>query len=411
MKKTLAWAVTAVTAATCVLGASLPAAAADDTTATAATAAAEASAYGPDTSSLNPQQRDLIDKLLAAMPAGWQERAAATAAEYGMDDTQWANILNSAINPGHYQCKNTELTAYANDTLKDADPVFWWVLGMLRVGDLAMYDAMATANDSKSNTFGVNGEYTNELTSEGKDLKKFWDINSDDIQIVPMHGGDVFSSPERLARALYMQVPIGSVEGKLPVARWLIELINSEPALQGGANPYFTFNAIAYTEKGSPKTPRGLSDHIIVGDGILQGMEAVGLGDTAPRSILAHEFGHHVQFEDNLISNTTLTGPEATRRTELMADAFGTYFLTHSRGEALNTKRVLDSEKSFYQVGDCGFDSYGHHGTPNQRLAASAWAASVANDAANQGHILPSMKLDELFEAKLPDIVKPDATN
>lgn len=234
--------------ATCALGASLPAAAADGTT---ATAGAAASAYGLDTSSLNPHQKDLVDKILAAMPAGWQERAAATAAEFGVDDTPWANILDGVINPGDYQCSNTALTAYARDTLKDADPVFRFVLGMLGVGTLAMYDAMLTADDPKSTTFGVNGEYTNQLRSEGKDLKKFWDIDSDDIQIVPMHGGDVFSSPERLARALYMQVPIGSVEGKLPVARWLIELINSEPALKGGTNPYFTFNAIAYTEKGS----------------------------------------------------------------------------------------------------------------------------------------------------------------
>ena len=35
------------------------------------------------------------------------------------------------------------------------------------------------------------------------------------------------------------------------------------------------------------------------------------------------EFGHHVQFEDGLF-NSPLTGAEATRRTELMADAFGT---------------------------------------------------------------------------------------
>ncbi|MFG2559274.1 hypothetical protein [Streptomyces sp. NPDC048496] len=113
-----------------------------------------------------------------------------------------------------------------------------------------------------------------------------------------------------------------------------------------------------------------------MGDGILEALKAVGLRDTAPRAILAHEFGHHVQYEDNLFANTTLTGPEATRRTELMADAFGTYFLTHSRGEALNTKRVLGSAQSFYEVGDCGFTNPGHHGTPNQRLAASSWGGA-----------------------------------
>ncbi|MEW2487766.1 hypothetical protein [Streptomyces sp. NPDC048411] len=405
MKKTLAWAVTAVTAATCALGATLPAAAADDMTATAATSPGS----GIDTS-LEAHQQELIDKIMAALPADWQERADAAAAEFGMGDTPWAEIRNNAINPGDYQCQDTALSTYASDLVKDVKfrPILS-AFSQLRVWDIPAFDAMLNDSDPKSQTFGVNGEYTNELTHEGRDLKKFWDIPSEDIQIKAMHSAEVLNSPERMARVLQTWIPVGPIEGKLTVARWVIELMRSEPAFQDGANPIFTFNAIAYTDRYRQR-PYGVSDHIVMGDGILQGMEAVGLGDTAPRGILAHEFSHHVQFADNLF-NSTLPAPEATRRTELMADAFGTYFLTHSRGEALNTKRVLDSEESFYQAGDCNFRSGGHHGTPNQRLAASSWGASVADDAANQGHILPSLKLDELFEAKLPDIVKPDATN
>ncbi|WP_086828158.1 hypothetical protein [Streptomyces sp. NRRL B-24572] len=64
-----------------------------------------------------------------------------------------------------------------------------------------------------------------------------------------------------------------------------------------------------------------------------------------------------------------------------MADAFSSYYLTHSRGEALNTQRVPASTQSFYQGGDCSFRSRGHHGTPNQRLAASASASNVADEA------------------------------
>ncbi|MEU3563830.1 hypothetical protein ABZ761_27740, partial [Kitasatospora sp. NPDC006786] len=93
-----------------------------------------------------------------------------------------------------------------------------------------------------------------------------------------------------------------------------------------------------------------------------------------------------------------------------MADAFGTYFLTHSRGEALNAKRMLDSEKSFYQVGDCGFGSAGHHGTPNRRLATASWAAR-GRRRGRPGHILPSLRFYGLFGAELPDLVKPDASN
>ncbi|MFE2733982.1 hypothetical protein [Streptomyces sp. NPDC059349] len=407
MKKPLAWAVTLATVAACAFGAALPAAAADDTT---TTTAAASNAFGLDTSSLDPRQKELVDKILGSLPADYQERVQAAVAEFGAGDTQWADIRDNAINPGEHQCQNTALSAYASNLLKGVDPLILTVFNIMGVWDIAAFDAMLRDGDPRSDSFGVHGEYTNELTHEGRDLKKFWDIDSDGIRITPMHSFEVLNSPERMAHVFQTWVPIGTEEGKLPEARWIIELIHSVPAFQDGANPIFTFNALAYSEKSDPH-PAGISDHIVVGDGILQGMETVGLGDTAPRAILAHEFSHHVQYQDNLFDNTTLTGPEATRRTELMADAFGTYFLTHSRGEALNAKRLLDSEKSYYAVGDCRFKSSGHHGTPNQRLAASTWGASVADDAADQGHILPSMQLDELFEAKLADFVKPDATD
>ncbi|MFV5998238.1 hypothetical protein ACNPQM_39190 [Streptomyces sp. NPDC056231] len=409
MKKTLTWAITAGIAATCTLGAALPATAADDTTSAAvASAGTPGSAF--DTSRLSPEAKALADQILAALPADWQARQQAAVAKYGIHDNEWAGFRDNAINPGDYQCGSTAMRDYSSTLLDGVqNPAVVFFLSFLGVFDMPTYDALIFGSESKSNTFGVNGEYTNELTSEGKDLKKFWDIYSDDIQLMPMHGGKLFSSPERLAPIVGLMYGLDD-QSALSWAKSLILLIKMEPALKGGDNPIFTFNAFAFTEKGDPQ-PMGISDRIVMGDGILEALKAVGLGDTAPRAILAHEFGHHVQYEDNLFDNTTLTGPEATRRTELMADAFGTYFLTHSRGEALNAKRVLGSEKSFYEVGDCHFTNSGHHGTPNQRFAASSWAASVANDAANQGHILPSLKLDELFEAKLPDIVKPDATN
>ena len=93
-----------------------------------------------------------------------------------------------------------------------------------------------------------------------------------------------------------------------------------------------------------------------------------------------------------------------------MADAFGSYFATHSRGLALNAKRVLQVEKSFYEVGDCAFDNPGHHGTPNQRMRASQWGVDLAASAQKQGHILPSMTVDREFEAALPGLVAPDAS-
>ncbi|MFD4758100.1 hypothetical protein ACFWOJ_04130 [Streptomyces sp. NPDC058439] len=410
MKKTLSIATSLAIAATCALGMSLPAHAADTTGTT--TVAGRSLPSSVDTSAMDPQTKAIIDKIQAQLPADWESRLTATRAKYGLNESSWSEIRNDVINPGKHQCQQTELIAYTDSLLVGIKhPAIIYNLQFYGGFDWAAFDALISGTESKSNTFGVNGEYTQQLTAEAKNLKRFWDIDSAGIQLVPMHGADVLSSPERLGHVLSVMYgnPIEEPprDWALGLAKTFIELIDSEPVLQGGANPIFTFNAFAYSEKGDPE-PLGISDRIVVGDGVLQGMAAVGLGDVAPKGIVSHEFAHHVQFQQNLFESD-LTGPEATRRTELMADAFGTYYLTHARGDSLNAARLLKSEKSFYQVGDCSFTSSGHHGTPNQRLASSSWAASVANDASNQGHILPSLKLDELFEAKLPDLVKPDA--
>ncbi|MFF2410463.1 hypothetical protein [Streptomyces sp. NPDC058092] len=410
MKKTLSMATSLALAATCALGMALPAHAADATGATTVTSRSLQSSV--DTSGMTPQTKAIVDKIQAKLPADWESRLRAARAKYGLNESPWSEVRDSVINPGDHQCQQTELTTYANSLLVGIKhPAIIFNLQFYGGFDWAAFDALISGRESKSNTFGVNGEYTQKLTAEMKNLKRFWDIDSAGIQLVPMHGADVLSSPERLARVLSVMYgnPIEEAprEWALGLAELFIELIDSEPVLQGGANPMFTFNAFAYSEKDDPQ-PLGISDRIVMGDGILQGMSAVDLGDVAPKGILGHEFAHHVQFQKNLFESD-LTGPEATRRTELMADAFGTYYLTHARGESLNATRLLKSEKSFYQVGDCSFTSSGHHGTPNQRLASSSWAAGVANDASNQGHILPSLKFDELFEAKLPDLVKPDA--
>ncbi|MFB7448237.1 hypothetical protein [Streptomyces sp. NPDC056194] len=408
MKKTLAWAVTVVTAATCTFGAAVPATAADVTTSTAATSASGA---GTDTSRLSPALKALVDQMLAELPADWQQRRDAAAARYGIHDTQWAELRDSVINPDDYQCGSTAFREYAHGLrtgIEDQDLRDW--LDVFGAFDIPTYDALFFGGASKDNTFGVHGDYTEELTKEHKDLKKFWDVYSDDIQLVPMHGREVFSSPDRVARVLSLMFGITNEPVVQRLAGVVISLVNADPVLQGGDNPLFTFNAFAFSEKGAPN-PAGVSDRIVMGDGILEALKAVGLGDTAPRTVLAHEFGHHVQYEDGLFAGTTLTGPEATRRTELMADAFGSYYLAHHRGLRFSDTATLRAAKSFYEVGDCGFTSPGHHGTPNQRLAASLWGASVAEDTVKKNYVLPSLKLDELFEAKLPDIVKPDAAN
>ncbi len=129
----------------------------------------------------------------------------------------------------------------------------------------------------------------------------------------------------------------------------------------------------------------------------------IGYGDVAPQAILAHEFGHQIQFELDLFEEES--SPEATRRTELMADAYSAYYLFHARGASMQWKKVQQFLQVSFNSGDCGFASPYHHGTPAQRMAASEWAYNLANNAQKQGHILTAQQFTALFDAQLPQLV------
>lgn len=91
-----------------------------------------------------------------------------------------------------------------------------------------------------------------------------------------------------------------------------------------------------------------------------------------------------------------------------MADAFSTCYLIHARGAAYNAHRTLDAVELAFTAGDCAFDSPGHHGTPNQRLAAAEWGADIAQQRP-RGRITSAALMVDLFDAQLPIIVAPDA--
>ncbi|GAB3347467.1 hypothetical protein [Lysobacter tyrosinilyticus] len=369
---------------TLAIGATIPA------TATAAPAASSAQ---------DARYAELIARA-QALQVKLQDWKANAAMKHAIRETQWSAISSSAIDPDDYQCSGTALGSYVNAEVGKVNPFSLYILSILGAFDLPSYDALVYGDPAAANSYGINGEYTLKLTHEFRDLKSFWDVDTRTMGMVPMHGADVFSSVERTERAA--ELVYGPDLAPL-VANLIHQTLQLDPALQNGAHPIFTFNAFAFP--GAPSL--GIPERIVMGDGILQGMAAVGLDENGARTILAHEFGHQVQFKDGLY-DSPLTGAEATRRTELMADAFGTYYLTHKRGLALNSKRLLPSQQSLYQVGDCGFSSDGHHGTPNQRLRSSVWGANLAASAQKQGHIQPSLSVAGQFESVLPELTQAD---
>ena len=352
---------------------------------------------------LSPQIQQIVDNLPAL-----RERAEAVKAKLGVEDNPVQDAVLDAIDPTQYECSDATPPVVAAILPDTTSWTFEQRLAVLHVllFNMALMDA-AYLPQTGPFTFGARGEFSNQVNRTIRDLKNFWDIPSGDVELVPAHGRAMLD-PEvnyRVFTTLYGFDPAASRISADLVAHEL-----NSPALGYGDLPIFTFNAYAAPGgediPGLGKSPR----RIAFGDGVLEGFARVGLGDVAPQAILAHEFGHQVQYSDGLM-RTDLPGPEASRWAELMADAFSAYFLTHARGAAMQWKRVQAFGQMFYQLGDCGFAADGHHGTPNQRMGSALWAYSVADSASPQGHILPALDFYGLFAAHYPQLVAPDATS
>lgn len=329
-----------------------------------------------------------------------------------MSDQYLADVVADAINPGDYVCSSaTPIRSWLSGEIARADQDNLDLLLDDLVADLIpTYEALFFQTEDTPQYFGYNGEFTKVMQKTDRDVKRFWDISSDDIQLLAMHG-TVLQDVERVA-ATY-QVAFQIAPG-VPVPRDLAVALATEvraavladPALSGGNHPIFTFNAFAISAPGL------IPDKIVMGDGILEGFASLGFGDVAPQAVFAHEFAHHIQYERNYFNDRVpgaTTQAELTRYTELMADAMAAYYLTHKRGGTMNRKRVEQFLQVYFQIGDCSFSNSGHHGTPNQRLAAARFGFEVANQAQKQGHILTSEQFHALFVAQYPTIVAPDA--
>jgi hypothetical protein len=356
--------------------------------------------------------RDLPDRGALTLP-----RSARITDQYLTD------LARRAIDPDDYVCPASTPVVdwFTNEVVEFIveEPARFELLYVKLWADLIpTYEALFFLTANRQQEFGYDGEFTNVLRRTERDAKRFWDIRSEQIQMVPLKG-TMLQDPERVARTY--RLPIGppepynlSADSAAKVAAVIRQEVLASDVLDGGNHPLFSFNAFAFwTDDGS------IPDKIIMGDGVLEGYAAVGFEDVAPQAVYAHEFAHHIQHQNGYFEEEPPpppggprpdTGAEFTRYTELMADAYSAYYLTHKRGAALNRKRVAQFLQVFFQIGDCGFDSPAHHGTPNQRMAAAEFGFDVAHEAQKQGHILSSDQFHDLFVAAYPELIAPDAT-
>ncbi len=340
-----------------------------------------------------------LDLLLASLPAGFQEKLKENERIFLTQHPQYRAFVRNALVPTPCDA-NTILYQWLDIDLADWSSDAFYYAFYSGIVDLPTYDALLFENSSANQYFGLEGEHSQQLTKSLKDLNRFWNIQSGGIVMVAMHG-NMLQDREKVIR-IYRVLTGNSLQAAESYADFVQLLLEVFPQYRNGNHPIFTFNAFALETFNFP--PFGvIPDKIVMGDGLMDAYTGLGFDDVAPQAILAHEFGHHIQIQLDLFPDED--SPEGTRRTELMADAYSAYYLSHSRGAAMQWKRVRQFLEVFYNIGDCAFTNNGHHGTPTQRMAAADWGYSVANDAQKQGHILTSQEFTALFEAQLPILV------
>jgi len=282
-----------------------------------------------------------------------------------------------------------EFEAIGNETLS--------LLSYYQVFELATYYGVHFRKTSDLNEyFYHDGSRTNEFKALHRNVKAFWDIPSNDIVLLGAHGRqlDDIGVLTDIYTVLTDLDTLANVTDESPkkTALFVHNLINTTI---GFDHPLLSLNAFAASPKEDQfdddaiddkfiSQYKKLLDRIVIGEGLLEVFDILGYGATTPGYIYAHEFGHHIQFERDLLGiNATLiqSNPFDVREIELMADAFAGYFLAHPKGGNFNTSMVHELLQDAFVIGDCVFnatENTGSHGSPNQRERATMFGTKKA---------------------------------
>ncbi|MEV8609989.1 hypothetical protein AB0383_19015 [Amycolatopsis sp. NPDC051373] len=280
-------------------------------------------------------------------------------------------------------CTEGALLTYANQLASQLTPVEGQAFDALSA--LGQLYAQGVATDKQPQVFGTDGQYTSRATSAISKLRRFWDIESWNVQLVAWKGTDL-GSPAKMAQTFGLGLAPARVKDAAALAnKVLFEL----PVLQGGRNPLLTLNAFS-----APADSFG-GKRVMLGDGILDTTNLLGFDDVAVEAVLGHEYGHQVDFaHDNFPRNES---------GEMGPDAYGGYFVAHAKGEAWDARTQQEVTYLNASIGDCQHS----HGTPDQRKAAGAWGEKQATSQANPNKIVPSATMITKFQKEYPKLVPP----
>ncbi|RAU82935.1 hypothetical protein DP923_06735 [Pontibacter arcticus] len=304
-------------------------------------------------------------------------------------------IVGEAVAPS--ECYNTQFVAVQR---KYAAPL---VADPIAFGNYSLYTQVnqlySIYFDRGEQYFGVEGEYTQLVNKRERELAKFWNMPNE-ITVNGQHGATL-DNREAIADVFEnFGVGVTSREQAYAIADEFLADNAKSPLLP--ESPYFSLDGFATS----------YDQLIVIGDGLVQMVSESGVeADIVWTGILAHEWAHQIQFKNSgkwYPNGGAASDPsEDTRYTELEADFLAAYYMTHKRGATYNSKRVEQFFNLFFQIGDCGFASPGHHGTPAQRMAAAQLGFGLADSAQKQGHIMSIEEAHQYFVANVGKIVTP----
>jgi len=323
--------------------------------------------------------------------------------------------LEQAINPDEYMCEDqTLIGAYVDslfDEISDED------LGMF---DHIYYDLAPDIWVFAAILFwGADSPVMYPSKQQGRvyskamqGLKAFWDSYPEDITLNALSMNLLLTEEPMMLETIMFFFGVDGV-GAQAMYDEAVHLLETHPPI-GFYFPLYTLNAFAFDNSDIPpefwpfpNTGAGIA----MGDGIVSFLDDIGFREGGPEYVLFHEFGHQVQYRNRVFDDPPFDNdPENTRRYELMADALAAYYGHHPKGATFQNKRVEAMSMSAFAVGDCYYESPGHHGTPNQRAKAVKFATDLVDSKPNggKGKILTSGEFIMLFDAAYDGIVAPD---
>ena len=180
--------------------------------------------------------------IMASLCLGLPDMAAAQGARI---DSVWRDARNHAmehvINPDDHECAPTVFDYWFTGKVYEMGVLDFYALAFSGALDWSAYHGLEFNNDASDDFFGASGERSDLLVKRHKDNQRFWDVPTDDILLLGMHG-TVIESDETIIPTIitFYRYAVG-VELSEAEAKELADL--AQAVIEGGTELRFEAGA------------------------------------------------------------------------------------------------------------------------------------------------------------------------